>query len=275
MLRILHCISESMPADSRPPELPGCLNCGYTVPVPSGPGGARRAGCSTRVILISRPHSVLCGLVFSEGGLMQFLTRLACACSEQQQKTSPWCEVASKTPYRRPLLDEIPKRAPWQTCAHRHFNGDKVALEPRCDVLGLGLRHQLRRGGRKRVFLALELTGRQTGISGSRERSVLNLEFPKASTEPMMTGAIRLPVSWHRLETARWTPCIWCGTLIRCADRGGIIISRCCTHTRAHALTHTYTLSHTYSTYTHTTHGSSPGACWFLVSGLAGRFKCR
>lgn len=157
----------------------------------------------------------------------------------------PWCEVASKTPYRRPLLDEIPKKAPWQTCAHRHFNGDKVALEPRCDVLGLGLRHQLRRGGRKRVLLGLELTSRQTGISGSRERSVLNLEFPKASTEPMMTGAIRLPVSWHRLETARWTPCMWCGTLIRCADRGGIIISRCCTHTRMHSHTHTHSHIHT------------------------------
>lgn len=69
-------------------------------------------------------------------------------------------------------------------CAHRHFNGDKVALEPRCDVLGLGLRHQLRRGGRKRVFLGLELTGGQADRHLWRQRSVPNLEFPKASTEP-------------------------------------------------------------------------------------------
>lgn len=135
-------------------------------------------------------------------------------------------------------------------CAHRHLNGDKVALEPRCDVLGLGLRHQLRRGGRKRVFLGLELTGGQPDRHLWRQRSVLNLEFPKASTEPMMTGAIRLPLSWHRLETTRWTPCMWCGMVIRCADRGGIIISRCFTHT--HTRVHTLAHAHTTHTRTHT-----------------------
>lgn len=166
-----------------------------------------------------------------------------------------------RRPYRRPLLEEIPKKATWHMCAHRHFNGDRVALEPRCDVLGLGLRHQPRGGGRKRVFLGLELTGGQTDRHLWRQRSVLNLEFPKASTEAMMTGAIRLPVELAPPRNSfDGTRCMWCGMLIRCADRGGIIISRCRihTHTRVHTRTHSHTHTHFYA---HTTHGSSPGAC--------------
>jgi hypothetical protein len=165
--------------------------------------------------------------------------------------------------------------------AHRHFNGDKVALEPRCDVLGLGLRHQPRRGGRKRVLLGLELTGRHLW----QRWSVLNLEIPKASTEPMMTGAIRLPVSWHHLEIAAgWTPCMWCGLLIRCADRGGTIISHCCTHTHTHTHTHTlYSMhanTHTHAQVTYcgrcTPHKVlAPELAGSWLSGLAGRFKCR
>lgn len=242
-----------MPADSRPPELPGCAICGYTVP--TGPSGARRSGVRNAC------HTRLCGLagwsshrridaVFDTAGVRLFRATT--------KDVRLWCEVASRTPYCRPLLDAIPKKkASWQMRAHRHFNGDKVALEPRCDVLGAGqgcVTSPDAPGGRGSSWI-LELTGRHFW----QRWSVLNLEFPKASTEPTMTGAIRLPVSWHHLEIAGWTPVyMWCGLLIRCADRGGIIISRCLhTHTHPHTYPHihphiqAHTQAHT-RTHTHT-----------------------
>lgn len=57
MLCIRHCISASMPAVSRPPELPGCAS-GYTVPTGASVRQKKR-GCATRVIHTqsSRPRT--------------------------------------------------------------------------------------------------------------------------------------------------------------------------------------------------------------------------